>query len=148
MNLPASDVAEFLLEKTLMGNSTGVLGGTADWSLFTEREPPTPNRSITVFSLPQGVENTTSRGRTKTMELVGVQFRVRGASDAEVWGVLEAIRDLIENKGFSTDPDSNGTYVRYKNFTVSLGPVNLGRTQNQFAVWVVTCKSLREQRLG
>lgn len=148
MNLPASDVAEFLLDRAIMGNTSGVLGGTADWSVFTEREPSAPNKSITIFSLPQGVESTTSRGRAKTMELVSVQFRVRGASDAEVWGVLEAIRDLIENKGFSMDVDSNGGYVRYLNFTVSLGPVNLGRTQNQLAVWVVTCKSLREQRLG
>lgn len=116
-----SDVLVMLSEQAT-ALQLGTLAGAADWSLYEQRVPDSPNRCVVLMMSPAPAPvYGLNHAAGVSSESFPFQLRVRGMSPADV----DPVRIRIVNYLFSLTRFVRGSYT-YEAFTLSSGPIPLG----------------------
>lgn len=86
MNSPADDIAQYLVSQ-----GVGALGGTADWAINVDYEPPSPDNVITIYNTGGPGADTDEQN----IQYPTVQIRIRSKGNTAGWTKHEEIRDIL-----------------------------------------------------
>lgn len=122
----------------LIGQSVGVQGSTASWSVYKGYEPPSPAAVITLFET-GGLPNQAHEGNL--LDLPTFQVRVRGTT-----GGYAAARTKIGDARVALE-GMTGTFSNryYCQVTAQSEPMSLGEDQSHRPVLVMNFTALRSR---
>jgi hypothetical protein len=93
MNSPAYDIKDMLVAET----SLGLVYGT---NLFINKEPATPDNTVTLFDYFGGRHALTLDGQT--YEYPAIQIRVRNRKQSEAWRIIYGIYTSLHGRAHET----------------------------------------------
>jgi len=122
---PAEIIGQLLVDLSVGTNTL-----SADWAVFIESEPDTPDESITVFDTANTYQGTIQISG-ETQEFHGIQVRVRGGRYSTAWAI---VNDVAVKMDTQVKRDivtlSSSTYNVHGAHRTS-GPIHLGRESPQ-----------------